>query len=66
MRDSTFKTAPRRKSILAGLAGVGVAVALVGGLTTALHARVALTDDAPINVKQERIRIEIFVRDNLP
>jgi LacI family transcriptional regulator len=26
----------------------------------------ALVDDAPINEKQERIRIEIFVRDNLP
>ena len=26
----------------------------------------ALIDDAPINEKQERIRIEIFVRDNLP
>jgi len=26
----------------------------------------ALTDKAPINEKQERIRIEIFVRDNLP
>ena len=48
MKHSTFETAPRRKSILAGLAGVGVAVALVGGLTTALHARVALTDDAPV------------------
>ncbi len=26
----------------------------------------ALTDDTPINEKQERIRIEIFMRDNLP
>jgi LacI family transcriptional regulator len=26
----------------------------------------ALVDEAPINEKQERIRIEIFMRDNLP
>lgn len=33
---------------------------------SAIRVLKALTDDAPINEKQERIRIEIFVRDNLP
>ena len=33
---------------------------------SAIRVLKALTDDAPINGKQERIRIEIFVRDNLP
>lgn len=33
---------------------------------SAIRVLKALTDGAPINEKQERIRIEIFVRDNLP
>ena len=33
---------------------------------SAIRVLKALADDAPINEKQERIRIEIFVRDNLP
>lgn len=33
---------------------------------SAIRVLKALTDDAPINEKQERIRIEIFMRDNLP
>jgi LacI family transcriptional regulator len=33
---------------------------------SAIRVLKALNDDMPINEKQERIRIEIFVRDNLP
>ncbi len=33
---------------------------------SAIRVLKALADNAPINEKQERIRIEIFVRDNLP
>lgn len=33
---------------------------------SALRVLKALTDQEPVNEKQERIRIEIFVRDNLP
>ncbi|MEP2030155.1 MAG: LacI family DNA-binding transcriptional regulator [Paracoccaceae bacterium] len=33
---------------------------------SAIRVLKALADDGPINEKQERIRIEVFVRDNLP
>jgi len=76
---AAVRACPRRLSVVTTELSEHSRAALIAGdldavlvqdpsheVRSAIRVLKALNDDMPINEKQERIRIEIFVRDNLP